>query len=235
MSLWRTIARAMLPARLREYLRGAHRDFVFRRAMKRFVRSPRDFAQAGSGVLKDLIYGWNNDAWSALDEYLAGAMDRALTTPGPTLECGSGLSTLLLGVIAQQRGLRHFALEHSPQWAARVRSHLERQHIGSVTVCSAPLKDHGEFSWYDVSLESLPDSFSLVLCDGPPSGTTKGGRYGLVPILRSRLKPGCVILLDDIAREEERTVAERWQTELQAMSRTCGTAKPYLELTIQGQ
>lgn len=76
---------------------------------------------------------------------------------------------------------------------------------------SSPLKDYGDFCWYDAPLESMPDSFSLVICDGPP-GATKGGRYGLVPFMRDRLRSGCVILLDDAEREEERTIAARWQS-----------------------
>jgi len=42
-----------------------------------------------------------------------------------------------------------------------------------------------------------------VICDGPPYWN-KGGRFGLGQILRARLATGCVILLDDGAREEER-------------------------------
>jgi hypothetical protein len=77
----------------------------------------------------------------------------------------------------------------------------------------------------------MPGVFDLVICDGPP-GTTKGGRYGLVPIMRERLKPGCAILLDDAGREQERAIADRWKTELGASFEICGSSKPYIKMTI---
>jgi hypothetical protein len=80
----------------------------------------------------------------------------------------------------------------------------------------------------------MPDSFPLVVCDGPP-GSTKGGRYGLVPIMREWLKPGCVILLDDAGREQERAIARRWEAELGASSETLGSIKPYIEMTVMGR
>ena len=43
-----------------------------------------------------------------------------------------------------------------------------------------------------------------------------GGRYGLVPVMRERFAPGCVILLDDAQRTAERMIAERWARELGA-------------------
>ena len=53
---------------------------------------------------------------------------------------------------------------------------------------------------------------SLVICDGPPS-STRGGRFGLVPVLRENLAPGFRILLDDARRPGEREVLRRWASE----------------------
>jgi hypothetical protein len=231
MNRLRSIAKLALPSRIRGFLRAAHRDFVFRRAMKRFLKHP-ECIYPGSPVVLDLIYGWGNDNWSALDEYLAGCVDHALSSPGSILECGSGLSTILVGAIAKKRGQRHWALEHTPAWASRVRKYLNRYELDSVVLCETPLKDYGDYCWYDAPLESMPDSLSLVICDGPP-GSTKGGRYGLVPIMRKRLKAGCVILLDDAGREPERAIASRWEAELgTSSSRILGSLKPYIRLTV---
>ena len=62
------IGKAVLPARLRGVLRAQHRKFVFRRAMRRFLRDPEAAIAPGSTVMADLVYGWGNDFWSALDE-----------------------------------------------------------------------------------------------------------------------------------------------------------------------
>jgi hypothetical protein len=220
----------LLPRRVRARLRATHRELVFRRAMSRFVRDPAARTCPGDPTLRALVYGWGNEGYSARDEYLAASIEQALTSPGPILECGSGLSTLLVGVVATKLGQTYWALEHVPDWAARVRRYLDRYELDAV-VATAALRDYGSFSWYDAPLAAMPASYSLVICDGPP-GPTKGGRYGFVPILREQLQPGCVILLDDAEREEERTIARRWARELGASLQILGSAKPYIRLTV---
>ena len=208
------------------------RDWAFRRAIKRLARDPAGCAHPGSPVLADLIYGWGNERFAAVDEYLAACVHHALGASGPTLECGSGLSTLVVGVIAKQRGRRHWALEHSPEWAMRVQRFLKKLALDSAVVLSVkPLKDYGGYVWYDPPLEAMPDAFELVVCDGPP-GETRGGRYGLVPTMRERLKPGCVILLDDAHRKQERVAADRWKSELGASLEVFGATRPYIKMTL---
>ena len=231
MSQLRNIVKSVLPVRVRELLRARRRDFVFWRSMKRFLKHPEACIQSGSSVINDLIYGWGNEAWSARDEYLVCCLEHAQTANGPVLECGSGLSTILVGAIAKKRGNSHWAFEHTPEWATKVQRCLNQYKIDSVVLCAKPLKDFGSFLWYDPPLESMPDSFALVICDGPP-GTTKGGRYGLVPIMTGRLKPGCVILLDDASRKEEQEIARRWETELGSPFEVLGRVKPYIRMTV---
>jgi hypothetical protein len=108
---------------------------------------------------------------------------------------------------------------------------LDRYRLDSVVLCTTRLKDYGEYCWYDAPLASMPVNFSLVVCDGPP-GTTKGGRYGLVPVLGKRLGPGCVIILDDAAREHELAIARRWEAELDTLVELRGSRKPYIEMTV---
>lgn len=182
-------------------------------------------------MLNDLIYGWGNEAWSARDELLTGCIEHALASNGSILECGSGLTTVLLGVIAKQQGHSHLVLEHKPEWAKKVQKYLTSYGLNSV-VCTSPLKDYGEYCWYDISFVRLPDGFfSLVVCDGPPS-RNKGGRYGLAPIMGGRLNPGCIILLDDAGRRAELETAQRWQSEFNVPFNTEGINKPYIKMTL---
>lgn len=216
---------------VRKAAQSIRRGLVFRRALRRFRSDPAAFADPNHPVYDDLVYGWGNEAWSAHSEYLAAAIQHALRSREATLECGSGLSTILVGTIAQQQGRRHWSLENSPEWAARVQRVLDRYRIDSVTLDVAPLRDYGDFAWYDPSLTRMPDAFSLVLCDGPP-GSTSGGRYGLVPVMRDRLAPGCVVLLDDAERAEEHAIAERWKAEIGTELRAFGSDKPYFALEV---
>ena len=50
--------------------------------------------------------------------------------------------------------------------------------------------------------------------------------------MRPRIKPGCVILLDDAHRKKERAIAQRWVAELGASCETLGRDKPYLKMTV---
>ena len=235
MNQLRRIAKSLLPLRSKRLLRTAHRDFVFGQAMRRLMKAPEACTQPGNPVIIDLAYGWGHKPWwtpgKTQDEYLEACVEHALSTNGSILECGSGLSTIVVGAIARRRGLSHWALEHTPEWASKVQAYLDKYQIDSVVLCTAPLKDYGDYSWYEPPLESMPDRFDLVVCDGPP-GRVKGGRYGLVPVMRPRIKPGCVILLDDAHRKKERAIAQRWVAELGASCETLGRDKPYLKMTV---
>ena len=206
------------------------RTLAFSEAMKEFANDPAACIRAGCSVIGDLIYGWGND-WSATEEYLRCCLEHSLHVQGPILECGSGLSSVLVGVIAKMRGCPHWVLEHMPFWADTVQRCLDVHELDSTVVCMKPLKDFGEFFWYDPPLRSMPASFALVICDGPP-GHTRGGRYGLASVMRDRLKPGCTLLLDDADREAERRIARRWAAELEGTFELIGHAKPYIRMSL---
>ena len=160
-------------------------------------------------MLLELQAGWSNEGYAARTDYLAEVAKMAVTVSSPILECGSGLTSILCGLLAGRRGVRTYSLEHFPEWRARVNATLERLRIPQVQVFTAPLREYDGFDWYDAPLADLPPEFGLVICDGPP-GTTAGGRYGLMPVLGDRLPPGSIILLDDTERASEVEVMRRW-------------------------
>jgi len=222
---------ARVPLRgVRQFLREQNRRFVFRRAVRQVSKSPRA-AELPASTLQDLIYGWGNEGWSAQDEYIRTILRSAWKSRGPILECGSGLSTLLLGLVAQQTGCFVWSLEHDPFWARKVQEALKRHGIRSVKVCLAGLQSFGSYSWYAISENQLPRDFDLVVCDGPP-GDTPGGRYGLLPQMKGRLRAECTILLDDAERAEEKEVLERWARELGSEFEIIGSAKPFARMTV---
>ena len=225
--------RSAVRERKASFIGTLHRRLAFRRAMELLSKTSRPSIEDLKAMFPDLIYGWGNEDWSAQEEFLVSCSQYALASDGPLLECGSGLSTIVLGVIAQKNGSTVWSLEHNAEWAKRVARALRQYAISSVHLCVNPLRDYGEFAWYDPPFDSMPSNFATVICDGPP-GDTKGGRYGLLPIMRSRLKPGAHILLDDSVRESERNVAARWADELNTEYRILGSKKPYILLTIPG-
>jgi hypothetical protein len=199
--------------------------------MAKFMRDPLRLATAPDDLLPQLIYGWGNKDWAAGDDYLQACIQEALRSSGPILECGSGLTTILLAGIAQATGNIVWSLEHDIQWGDKVGEAIAGYGITSSRLCVQRLRNYGEFSWYDPPLHAMPDHFSLVVCDGPP-GDTKGGRYGLLQVMRQKLEPGATILLDDAERDDESEIANRWATELGTSCRLRGGKKPYIEIRI---
>jgi hypothetical protein len=207
-----------------------YQQFVFWRAMRRFMR---DLPQTSQGfdtqLLSELVSGWGN-SWSAQHEYLSACLEHVRDSDGPVLECGSGLSTILAGAVAQQRGIRIWSLEHDAKWAVRTQNYLHKYRINSVTVSLAPIRSYGDFDWYSLpSLQAIPGKIALVICDGPPGGT-RGGRYGLVPVMLDKLRPDCTILLDDGARDDERAIGARWGQMLATNPELIGKEKPFIRL-----
>ncbi len=227
-------AKSLVPLSVRKVFRKGHRRWVLRRGLKRFQQ------QAGSGVvpaaeLGGLIYGWGNEGWSASTIFAEACCREAQAARGPILECGSGLSTLLMGIMTQQKRTPLHALEHSQSWAQKIRVELRQLGLNHVTVHDAPLRSYGEYSWYDLERCGVSQqSFALAVCDGPP-GDTPGGRYGLLPQVSPQLEDGSVILMDDLNRPCEQATLERWSREQSLAVEVVGKGKPYARIVCLGQ
>lgn len=221
----RSTLRRYIPKPLRPY----YRVYIFAHAMRKLL-ALNDLSRISDQLLADLHYGWGNEGWSASQEFLRGCVSYALDGRQPILECGSGLSTIVLGIVAQRRGGILVSLEHNPVWGKTVQKTLSRFGINSVELHIAPLKSFGAFDWYDAPQNLKITGFKLIICDGPPA-RTPGGRYGLVPMMRSRFAPNALILLDDAGRPDEREIAERWAQELGATLSLEGDKKPFAVLT----
>lgn len=165
-------------------------------------------------LVGELHAAWGNPEFIASVSYLEAAASRAVALKGSVLECGSGLSTLLLGTLADRNGFTVWTLEHEREWYEAVKEILERNNIRNVRLVHAPLRDLGDgISWYDVRSIALPDEFSLVVCDGPPNWTTPGGRYGLVAAMREHFSRDWNILLDDPIAAEKTGMLPRLESE----------------------
>ena len=201
---------------LPKWLKRPVKKALLRRQLRLAIRKIADLAEGqipSRDVLSELMIGWSNEGYAANLEYLEAVAKIAVRTRGPILECGSGATTILLGSLCARRHIEVWSLEHSPEWQKQVTEALERNGISGVNVAFSPLVKYEEFVWYDPPLAVMPTEFSLVVCDGPP-GTTKGGRYGLLPVMGGRLPTGSIVLLDDAGRPGEGELIKRWESEV---------------------
>jgi hypothetical protein len=130
------------------------------------------------------------------------------------VECGSGVSTVVLARRLRERGAGCLlALEHDRHWAALVNEQLRRDALdGIARVLDAPLE--GEPAWYaPARLLELPDELDLLLVDGPPAYDAghETRRAPALPRLQERLVAAAAVVLDDIARPGERDVLAGWE------------------------
>jgi hypothetical protein len=157
--------------------------------------------------LRLLSTGWGNQGFSADPEYLRAVLLYARGTTGPILECGSGLTSLVLAIVAPGRV---WTLEHDERWCDKVVCGLSVVRAGERQVQLVSLKSYGEADWYSLP-ESLPYRFDLVVCDGPP-GTTRGARSGIQLAIPERLE-GAIILLDDAYRRPELELSRSFEAQ----------------------
>jgi hypothetical protein len=157
-------------------------------------------------VLRRLRWAWANPNSGAV-EYLVAIAKAAAASEGAVLECGSGLSTVVVGAISERTGNTVVSLENSHWWARHVRWSLKLARAQHVDYRVGELRSHGDFEWYDPG--TMVDDVALVICDGPPA-TSRGGRFGLVPVCSEHLAPNARIFLDDFDRLSERSIVQRW-------------------------
>jgi predicted O-methyltransferase YrrM len=157
-----------------------------------------------------LALAWGNPGYAASISYLLSICERVRQTHGPILECGSGVSTILIAALTSTRKTPYVVLEHDRKWYEHLKVILDTLGFQHVRLVHAPLQNFGYYDWYRVPADQIADDIRLVICDGPP-GKIDGGRYGLMPRMENHLADDCVILLDDAHREGERQVLDAWK------------------------
>lgn len=162
--------------------------------------------------------------------------------PRLVVELGSGTSTVWLGYalnsdaatavpLASGTPARLISLDHDETFAEQssiwVAMHADR--IAPTDVRFAPLTPvrlgDEEYQWYDTTTLGDVDGIDMLIVDGPPGGTGPQARYPAVPILADRLNDGAVVVLDDVRRDDEKKIIERWLEQnpgLERMSSSVG-------------
>jgi hypothetical protein len=150
----------LLPKRLKRPIKKAWQGHQLRRVITKIAGlNPRQLPNRQ--LLAELIGGWSNEGFVASAEYLNEVATRSAETRGPILECGSGLTTVLLGLLCAPRKVEIWTLENSPDWRKRLTDVLRTNGISGVQLCSAPLVEYGECVWYDCALQQMPPEFLL--------------------------------------------------------------------------
>lgn len=135
--------------------------------------------------LLELHEMWGNN-FAASPLMLACLISLAREGEGPILECGSGLSSLVMAAANPKREVH--CLENSPVFGEHLRIEAQKHGLSNIHIHCRPLKD----SWYDAG--SIPwRDWSMVIIDGPPR--KDGNRLGVFGILNLA---SSIVVADDI-------------------------------------
>lgn len=130
------------------------------------------------------------------------------------IECGCGISSVIIALAIGRRPIRFLSLEHDAHWLQSTCSALTNVELDHrVTVVHAPLYTMSfakcEFKAHSPE-QLLKMEADLLLIDAPPSSV---GRTGVLPALATRLASGACVILDDAARCPEAESVRMWQKE----------------------
>jgi hypothetical protein len=163
-------------------------------------------------------HAWENQGWAADVSFLWESATRAAAGPGPFLDLGSGLSTVVAGTLAARYGAAVWSLEQDEGWSREMAGTLARLGLDNVVLVHAPLRSYGDFVWFDLRGRSLPPAFSAVFCDGPsvrrrewPDPHFSNWRSGAVPVLQNLGISFGEILLDDAEDVRCAALIQRWE------------------------
>ncbi|NLE45717.1 MAG: hypothetical protein GX620_13425 [Chloroflexi bacterium] len=141
--------------------------------------------------------------------------------PRVIVECGSGLSTLLIGnLIKQNRSGHLYSVEEDENWHRTMSNLIDDQGLGEwITLVHAPLKpypvsDGHEVKWYctEVLKQALStvDRIGLLIVDGPKT-VDHLSRFPALPYFASMVNDKTLLVLDDANRPQEACVIDEWQ------------------------
>jgi len=121
-------------------------------------------------IFDDLFKYWGN-SFAASPELLLTAYNMAKVTSGTILECGAGISTMVMGIT----GKEIHSLESDYQWYTKIKAIVEKLGLDNVHLHYSPIKEYEGYSWYNY--DDVPAEFSLALNDGPCRAIGREGFY----------------------------------------------------------
>jgi hypothetical protein len=158
----------------------------------------------------------------------------ALKQPTVIVEASSGVSSIILSEWLMHTGspARHHALDHLEKYAALTREKVLNPHS---QIWHAPLKEYliegKAWKWYDLSALEKVEQIDLLIIDGPTEDIQPLARYPALPLLRYKLSPQAIIILDDTNRAGEQAIIRLWQQEFGFQAKFLFTEKGACVLT----
>lgn len=172
------------------------------------------FIQSALELRRPLPYFTRWSSSPALAAQLIGVIQ--VYRPQCVLELGSGVSTVVVAMALRNQGSGQItSVDHDPAYAVKTRKELAAQDLLPwATVRDAPLVQtqtpRGHVPWYDLTVLDQLGQIDLLVVDGPPRQSCTDARLPAYELLKDRLAPGAVVVLDDTLRKDESASVAAW-------------------------
>lgn len=167
-----------------------------------------------SAIDHPLSDGWAMDAISTLS-LVKEILNRK---PKLVVEFGSGTSTFWIASALRKNGVgKIISFEHLDWIADQNKSMLVENNLAQFAeIRVAPLEEMNlggeDFLWYSTKhVHDAPKEIDMLIVDGPPANTCDNARFPAFPTLIDHLSEGAIVVVDDMSRNEEKEMVERWQ------------------------
>jgi hypothetical protein len=203
--------------------------------LDRAIRAAREMS---SGPLPDPIVAeicetWGDPTLTAADGYLRALLVEAQKAHGCILQCGADLTTLLLAIQVERRGVRLWTLESSAHAANALRSWLGQYELAQAHVITTPadLTDAGV--GYSIDATRLPGPLSLVLCEA--SNAHPGSARRLLPCIQDKLHANAVALVRNVRRRGDFEYLTQWCRDNEASFVVKGKTDPFAKIALRNR
>lgn len=158
--------------------------------------------------------------WAACSDFLVQLVsilrDRK---PETVVDLGSGLTTLIAAYCLEKNGKGTVqSFDHDKNYADKTKKILQihglehRAKVFHAPLVKTKIGDE-QYLWYEQSALDPKIAIDVLIVDGPPGSSSDFARYPALPLLYKYMNRSATIMLDDGAREAERIIARRWETE----------------------
>ena len=184
-------------------------------------------------VLAEICETWGDTSLTAADGYLKALLVEAQKAHGYILQCGADLTTLLLAIQVERRGVRLWTIESNPHAANAMRSWLNQYELASAHIITAPADLTDEGVGYAIDAARLPGPLSLVLCEA--SNAHPGSARRLLPCIADKLHDSAVALVRNVRRRSDFDYLAEWSRDNQASFVVKGKADPFAKIAMRNK
>jgi predicted O-methyltransferase YrrM len=202
----------------------------------RLDRAIRTARSTSSGVLSDSTVTEISDLWgdgslTASDGYVRTLLAEAQKAHGHVLQCGADLTTLLLALQLERRGVRLWTVENNAHAANTLRSWLAQYELTQAHIIAAPADLTDDGVGYAIDAARLPGPLTLVVCDS--SNAHPGSVRRLLPRIKDKLPPNAVALVRNVRRRSDFDYLAEWCRDNEASFVVKGKVDPFAKIVLR--